>query len=224
MLNKLARTLRRSSRGITGIETAIILIAFVVVASVFAYVVLSAGLFSSQKSQEAIYNSLQTTQSTIELKGAVVGIAAHTGLTGYFSQITFTVSAAMSGTDIDFTGPDPNLVSNNGRANANSPNKVVVTFMDSYQKIDDLYWKLTKLGASGTDNMLHKDEQFQITIGETTAGADGGLLGGNLVDALSGHHLGANTKFTIEVKPPTGAVLSFERTTPPFIDTVMNLN
>ena len=32
-------------RGITGLETAIILIAFVVVASVFAYAVLTAGLF-----------------------------------------------------------------------------------------------------------------------------------------------------------------------------------
>ncbi len=36
----------KQQRGITGIETAIILIAFVIVASVFAYVVLSAGLFS----------------------------------------------------------------------------------------------------------------------------------------------------------------------------------
>ena len=39
----------RGEKGITGLETAIILIAFVVVASVFAYTVLSAGLFASQK-------------------------------------------------------------------------------------------------------------------------------------------------------------------------------
>ncbi len=223
MLNKFVQKLRRSPKGITGIETAIILIAFVVVASVFAYVVLSAGLFSSQKSQEAIYNSLQTTQSTVELKGAVVCVSAHTGLNGYVSQITFTVGAAMAGTDIDFTGPNP-TGANNGRAAVNSPNKVVVTYMDAYIKIDDLYWKLTKLGASGADNMLHRDEQFQITIGDVTAGADGGLLGGNLVDALAAHPLGPNTKFTLEVKPPTGAVLSFERTTPGYVDTVMNLN
>ena len=35
-------------RGITGLETAIILIAFVVVASVFAFTVLSTGIFSSE--------------------------------------------------------------------------------------------------------------------------------------------------------------------------------
>ena len=37
-----------SERGITGLETAIILIAFVVVASVFAFTVLSMGIFASR--------------------------------------------------------------------------------------------------------------------------------------------------------------------------------
>lgn len=36
----------RNQRGITGLETAIVLIAFVAVASVFAYTVLAAGIFS----------------------------------------------------------------------------------------------------------------------------------------------------------------------------------
>ena len=38
-----------SERGITGLETAIILIAFVVVASVFAFTVLSMGIFASER-------------------------------------------------------------------------------------------------------------------------------------------------------------------------------
>jgi len=50
-MKKLFRKLRERQEGITGLETAIILIAFVIVASVFAYVVLSAGLFSSQKAK-----------------------------------------------------------------------------------------------------------------------------------------------------------------------------
>ena len=36
-------------RGLTGIETAIILIAFVVVASVFAFTVLTTGIFSAEQ-------------------------------------------------------------------------------------------------------------------------------------------------------------------------------
>jgi flagellin FlaB len=39
----------REEYGITGLETAIVLIAFVVVAAVFAFVVLSTGLFSSER-------------------------------------------------------------------------------------------------------------------------------------------------------------------------------
>ena len=44
MTKKLIKWLSRDEKGITGLETAIILIAFVVVAAVFAYTTLSAGL------------------------------------------------------------------------------------------------------------------------------------------------------------------------------------
>jgi flagellin-like protein len=42
-MRRLLRNLRQGEPGITGLETAIILIAFVVAAAVFAYTVLSAG-------------------------------------------------------------------------------------------------------------------------------------------------------------------------------------
>ena len=67
MLKGLYKSLRRDERGITGLETAIILIAFVVVASVFAYTVLSAGIFSSQKGQEAVYAGLSEARATMEI-------------------------------------------------------------------------------------------------------------------------------------------------------------
>ena len=60
--------MQRDERGITGLETSIILIAFVVVASVFAYTVLSTGISSSQKCQEAVYTGLEQARSTLELK------------------------------------------------------------------------------------------------------------------------------------------------------------
>ncbi len=72
MNRNLWQKIHKSERGITGLETAIILIAFVVVAAVFAYTALSAGLFSTQKSQEAVYSGLEETRSTLELKGGVV--------------------------------------------------------------------------------------------------------------------------------------------------------
>lgn len=55
----------QSQQGITGLETAIILIAFIVVASVFAYTVLTAGVFSSQKANESVNAAIQEVRSSI---------------------------------------------------------------------------------------------------------------------------------------------------------------
>src|SRR5512136_2419343 len=101
MLKRLVKTMHRDEKGITGLETAIILIAFVVVGSVFAYTVLSAGIFSSQKGQEAVYTGLQHARSTLELKGDVV---AETNGTAVQSLVT-CVASALNGESIDMTAP-----------------------------------------------------------------------------------------------------------------------
>ena len=62
----------RDQRGVTGLETAIILIAFVVVASVFAFTVLSTGIFSAERGKETIHAGLRGARSSLELKGSVV--------------------------------------------------------------------------------------------------------------------------------------------------------
>ncbi len=210
------RKIQGNQRGITGLETAIIMIAFVVVASVFAYVVLSAGLFASQKSQESVYAGIKTAQNTIEMKGALIAVSETPGVAGSISQFTFTLTNSGSGSIQDFTPPDPDAT---GRCADGSQNKVVISYVDPYQKVDDLFWTMTKVGASSADNILDKGEIFQITVGSDVAGAGGG----NLVDAL-GIPLSINTTFTLEVKPPVGATLILERTTPCYIDPVISLH
>ena len=56
-------------RGVTGLETAIVLIAFVVVSTVFAFAALSTGLFSADKSKDTIEAGLAEARSTVEVKG-----------------------------------------------------------------------------------------------------------------------------------------------------------
>jgi flagellin FlaB len=63
-------------RGITGLETAIILIAFVVVASAFAFTVLSTGIFASERSKETVYAGIQKAQASIEPRGSIVAYKA----------------------------------------------------------------------------------------------------------------------------------------------------
>ena len=70
--NSASRLLRRSERGVTGLETAIILIAFVVVASVFAFTVLSTGIFAAERGKETVFAGLAQARGSIELKGSVI--------------------------------------------------------------------------------------------------------------------------------------------------------
>jgi archaeal flagellin FlaB len=212
------RKIQGNQRGITGLETAIIMISFVIVASVFAYVVISAGLFSSQKSQEAVNKGIEAASSAIVLKGGVVAVCEHFGVGGYVSQLTFTITNEMGGAPVDFTSPLNHDV--NGRAPTDSENKVVISYLDEFQKVDNLFWTIEWLGANNGDNLLDGGEMAQVTIGSDTQT----LLGGNLVDALAGHHLAENTKFTLQIATAGGSVLMFDRTTPGYIDCTINLH
>jgi archaeal flagellin FlaB len=215
MLRKLINKIYGQKKGITGLETAIILIAFVVVAAVFAYTVLSAGLFSTQKSQEAVYAGLQQAQSTVELKGAVLAKAGATGIQGVgtVAQLTFTIALAAGGESMDFTNPSGGA---SGVATG-TDHVVTISYIDKYQRVDNLYWSSAAIGVDNGNKLLEQGEKYQITVG----GAAGG--GNSLVDALT-HDLTANDTFTFEVKSAKGAVLTISRTMPAYIDSVMTLN
>jgi len=204
----------KHEKGITGLETAIILIAFVVVAAVFAYTALSAGLFSTQKAQEAVYSGLQEAQSTLEMKGGVIATANITTavdpVNACIGQLSFTVSNVLGGQAIDFSEPSTSA----GGKVTSTDNKVVINYLDQNQQQDNLYWTVTKVGNDDGDYLLETGEKFQVNVG--------GGAGNNLTDAL-GTNLGINQKFSIQILTPAGAVLTIERTTPAVIDQIMNL-
>ena len=71
-MRSFARAIRsslRSQRGVSGLETAIILVAFVVVSSVFSYSVLTAGIFAAGEGKQAISAGLDQATSSMELVG-----------------------------------------------------------------------------------------------------------------------------------------------------------
>ncbi len=93
-ISKFLKTLCREESGITGLETAIILIAFVTVASVLAYSVLSAGIFSAERGKETVYRGLESAQSTLDIKGSVLGLSLNkTTLTSFQFHIALTIPA-----------------------------------------------------------------------------------------------------------------------------------
>ena len=97
--------------GITALETAIILIAFVVVASVFAFTMLSAGTFSTERGKETIYAGLNEVQSSMEVKGGVIATAEVTGTAGSIISLTFTLANVLGGEAVNLTtGPNSVVV------------------------------------------------------------------------------------------------------------------
>jgi len=221
----------RDQKGITGLETAIILIAFVVVAAVFAYTVLSAGLFSTQKSSEAVYNALEEASNTLETRGSLIAYQGTAAIDSTVGKVEFTVTNATSkGTQaVDLTAPYSlvaGALTKDAVHGLSTPTQI--SFSDGNVTLPRCAWTLSWVGkhdpADDTDFLLEPGEQAVITVWlhtwNGTIWADGteadGFLATNNVDAY-------NT-FTLEVKAPTGAVLTLQRTTPAMLDTVMDLH
>jgi len=186
-----------NEKGMTGLETAIILIAFVTIAAVFGYAVLSAGLFSAEQGKETIYEGLAEAKSNLQLAGSVIGKSTDTT---NLDTIIFTVKNAASGDAINLTPCD---------GTANATNKCVINLTTTGTYLSNIEW-----ASSASDNLLEAGEQCQITIDLTDLG-DGKALSDNLT---------ANTTFNVQIKPATGAVVTIQRTLPGALDKVMDLH
>jgi len=195
----------KDQRGITGLETAIVLIAFVVVSSVFAFAALSTGLFSSDKAKETIQAGLAETRGSMELKGSVVLTSPTSGTAAIISQIAFQVANAAGGNAIDLT-----------------PGKTLIKYTDQTQSKMFLTdsnsegFTSTGLGSADSDMLLERNEVYEIKMFglDSTASTDDNLT----------NSLGVNTTFSLEIIPPSGAVLFIERTTPVYMDPTNSLD
>jgi flagellin FlaB len=145
----------RNEDGITGLETAIILISFVVVAAVFAFVVLSTGLFSSERSRESVYAGVAKTRGTMELSSSMVG-TANAGLT-QIDTIEFDLVLAAGGDSVNL---DP----------AATVNRTVVSYIDGTSVINDVTYTTTVI-TGNANALLEPGELIRVTIDLAAAGA-----------------------------------------------------
>jgi len=144
-LLKFVARLHRGQRGMTGLETAIILIAFVTVASVLAYSVLSAGIFSAERGKATVYQGIASAQATMGIKGSVLGLSPNQTR---LEQIQFNVSLTLESENVDM-------------------NAIVVNYFDDDVHSESVTWSSEISGGSterGGDNLLEFDEQHVVTI------------------------------------------------------------
>jgi len=137
--------LHKGQKGMTGLETAIILIAFVTVASVLAYSVLSAGIFSAERGKETVYKGLEQAQSTMEIAGSVLGLSANQT---ELEQVQFNVQLTIPNATLD-------------------TNAVVCNYWDDEVHDEGVTMTMTLATGSterGTATLLEQDEQFTVLV------------------------------------------------------------
>lgn len=180
------KSLEQNDEGFTGLEAAIVLIAFVVVAAVFSYVVLGAGFFTTQKAQETVHTGVAQATSAVELSGPVM-VQGVTGTTyGTVKNATFYLQLAAGGNAVDVTKIGYTI----------STPKMVYTAQGADQVVN-IHW--LKVIASG--NLLEPREMVLIDLDIDGMGFDESTMA-------------VNDKMTIEVKPPIGSSLPITRTLP----------
>lgn len=81
----------------SGLEAAIVLIAFVVVAAVFSYVMLGAGFFATQKSQEVTYSGIKQATSNLIVDGTLYGTTGGSANSYALENVTFYLNIPQGG-------------------------------------------------------------------------------------------------------------------------------
>jgi len=174
----------RNENGFTGLEAAIVLIAFVVVAAVFSYVVLGAGFFTTQKSQQVVHAGVTQAASNIVVKGNVYGISPDNATV---QDIQFDIGLAAGGLPIDVskitmtystpTSPPTNL----GFIGTNTPT-------------DSSWWVISN-SSDRVGNLLQEGQFYSVRARPAVA-------------------LQPRGAFTLEIKPENGAALGLQRSAP----------
>ena len=197
-MKKIQRLLNRSARneqGITGLETAIILIAFVVVATIFAFVVLTTGVFSSERAKETVFAGLEKARGSIEIRGGIVVTA--TGATLAVDKIQISVATTAGGESVPLNP-------------TGTSNRTVLAYRDHIIVDNDVSFTVVDI-VGDNDTLLEPGELKIITIDVTTG----------ITPAPS---LAANERFTIEIQTPVGATIDITRQLPAELTEVMQLH
>ncbi len=180
---------KRNDEGFTGLEAAIVLIAFVVVAAVFSYVVLGAGFFTTQKAQETVYQGVAQATSNVQMIGQVYGLSTSTDTNAmYINQIQFTIGLAPGSPTLDLSLMK--IVFSTATANP-------TTYTYATAAPTGNYFQTMRDGTTQTAS-LAAQQQVRVAF-------------------MVSPEVPKNTVMNFEIRPSVGAALPFSKTTPPAI-------
>ncbi|HTY91966.1 MAG TPA: archaellin/type IV pilin N-terminal domain-containing protein, partial [Methanocella sp.] len=127
----------KNDAGFTGLEAAIVLIAFVVVAAVFSYVMLGAGFFTSEKAKQTVHTGVDMATSSVQTSGDIIGTGSTDGKTVTDIAVTLQLTAGQSPIDLS---------------------KTIVSFQDNNQYVAKAYDGATDATVNTKTIWLHSND------------------------------------------------------------------
>jgi len=210
----------KDEKGFTGLEAAIVLVAFVVVAAVFSYVMLGAGFYTTQKSQEVVHTGVQQASSSVELSGDLIA-TGDTGTPGseFVDVITLCLQPTAGGSSVDLattliTVSAPECAPTDLKL-PDTATYTLATTAPGIAATASTFGISNIYNDNGNENLLlEKGEKIEVTVDldavvKATVGATA--------------FVGANDNFQLEIKPPQGATYTIHRQAPPAITDIMTL-
>ena len=231
-MNLIQKGHEHTHRGIIGIESAIVLIAFVIVAAALAFVVLNMGFATTQKAKTTIISSLREASSSLQISGKVTAIANVPA--GLVNATAIPIKVTAGGATINL---DNSTVSIKYLSNTVEYDNILVATMtgrtygnlsQAFQDaVDDVgIWKITQNPVNDTAINLFTSAIIYWTVSAQTPPNSILEPGEHAVIAIAynaADRPAGLDKIRAEVLLPSGATLTVERNIPNLTSIIVDL-
>ncbi|MBT0159453.1 flagellin [Candidatus Bathyarchaeota archaeon A05DMB-2] len=198
------KKLSKSTRGIVGIEAAIVLIAFIIIAAALSYVVINMGFYTTQKTKETVQTGLDESLSALQLDGVVTARTNETSSEVLYLLVPAKLSAGKASVDLK----NESIIVSVYLPNA--------TFLNIYQGVEsatDTTWD----SLSTTLSLANQEAKFAIYNGDGDSVLESNEKAFLMIRLDSASVDGMVSDYQtvkIEVRTPKGAALTVVRTAP----------
>lgn len=224
----------RSHRGVIGVEAAIVMIAFVIVAAALAFVVLNMGFTTSQKAKTTILSSLSEASSSMQVAGKVIGAGDISNAALNAVAFPIKISSGGNHVNLDVTLTAVKYVSNI----INYDNIYVGTLNGEYKSLQLAIAQATILVDMGNESFGDIDKNPYGGLGNPTYTRafiyfpqqnnfndvlEQGEIAVLVVVFSQNDQLSSLDKFQVEILTSKGASLTVERQIPLITSSVVDL-
>jgi flagellin FlaB len=199
-----AKKLFRNKRGIVGVEAAIVLIAFLIIAAALSYVVINMGFYTTQKTKETMQTGLDESLTALQLDGVVTARTNGSSAQILYILVPVKLSAGKGAVDLSTSSVVvsvylPNATLMNIYKGAISTSTTTWTELINTLGLSDNQAKFALYNNDG-DTVLESNEKAFLLIRLESDNADGMLDNYETIK--------------IEVRTAKGSALTVVRTAP----------